>query len=58
MTITRDEWINRCVNRYLERSSISTETARGFAETCYDMREGWFENAPEDAADSDMSYWD
>lgn len=56
--ILRDEWIDRCIKRYLDRSSIDAETARHFAEACFNMREGWFENDPEAAADSDMSYWD
>lgn len=55
--LTRDEWIDRCIQRYLDRSYESLETVRGFAETCYEQREGWFELDPEGAADSDISYW-
>lgn len=55
--LTRDEWVDRCTQRYLDRSSESLEAARGFAEAGYEQREGWFDLDPEGSADSDMSYW-
>jgi hypothetical protein len=58
VSLPKDEWIDRCVARYMSKSSIDLDSAKVFAEACWDMREGWFENAPEDAADSDMSYWE
>jgi hypothetical protein len=56
--VTQSEWIDRCANRFIERSRIDKETARSFAEACYEMRKGFFDDEPEDAADSDMSYWE
>lgn len=53
----RDQWIERCAQRYIERARIPAEDARTFAEACWDQRTS-DDDSPVDAADEDMSYWE
>lgn len=60
----REKWIEACAKRYMERAGSSSEDAHYFAGACAEMQAGtegddptdW--EAPEDAADEDMSYWE
>lgn len=62
--MTRDEWIDRCANRYISASNIGRESAHEFAVACADQQAEvngssvteW--DSPETAADDDMSYWE
>lgn len=59
--MTRNEWKERCAARYVERAGLSPETARDFAEACFEAQDGEFSTAadynPEDCADEDMNCW-
>lgn len=55
--LTKHEWIERCITRYLMRSSIGREEARQYAEALYLLRQAPLAIIPEVAADCDMTYW-
>jgi hypothetical protein len=55
--MTDEEWKTRCANRYVTRAAVSAQTARDFAEACFENRLD-DDCDPEDAADEDMSYWE
>lgn len=59
--MTIDEWKGRCAARYMEKAGLDAETAREFADACFEAQDGEFSTAadysPEDCADEDMSYW-
>jgi hypothetical protein len=54
-TMTDEEWKTRCAIRYVTRAAVSEQTARDFAEACFESRLDDDCN-PEHAADEDMSY--
>ena len=62
--MTRDEWIDRCAARMTAVAGMARDNALYFAKECAAFEaesngpsgDGW--NAPEDAADEEMSYWD
>ncbi|WP_250538757.1 MULTISPECIES: hypothetical protein [unclassified Caballeronia] len=54
MTITKDEWIERAVKRYIDRSDLAEEDARTSAESLFGLHP---DTSPEDAVDEDMTYW-
>lgn len=55
MELPKDEWIARCMKRYIERAALDESTARDAAEACYEARDDG--DTPEFAADEDMSCW-
>lgn len=64
LTTPRDEWKAKYSSRLVARSDIDRDVANEWAETAAgEQVEAWGENvseweAPEDAADEEMSYWD
>ena len=60
----REKWIEACAKRYIEKAGLDIEDAHYSANVCAYMQadaEGddpteW--EAPEDAADEDMTYWE
>lgn len=56
--MTREEWIRRFADRVKAMSEISEEEAMESAKSCADTAEDdeWLD--PEEAADTEMSYWD
>lgn len=61
--MTKQEWIARCADRYIERGDLDELTAIDAADACYvSQKEDTVEfgsfMSPEDAADQDMSLWD
>ncbi|WP_133295796.1 hypothetical protein [Burkholderia reimsis] len=55
--LTKHEWLERCIARYLMRSSIGREEARRYAEALYLLRQAPLAIIPEVAGDGDMTYW-
>jgi hypothetical protein len=57
--MTQDEWLDRYAKRFIARCGVTPDQAAEIAkaETFAVLSEG-FEDDPEDAADSEMSYWD
>ncbi|MBO7866983.1 hypothetical protein J6337_28745 [Burkholderia pseudomallei] len=53
----KEVWIDRCAKRYEERGAVDSNTARDFAQACWENRLN-DDESPEDAADEDMSYWE
>jgi hypothetical protein len=51
------EWVERCAKRYEDVAKVDSATARSFAEACWENRDS-DDDSPEDAADSDMEYWE
>lgn len=55
--ITKEEWLRRCAQRYIDKSGIAADSADVFAEACWDQRTS-DADSPEDATDADMEYWE
>lgn len=53
--LTQQEWTDRCAKRYVERGGCTEENARQMAIAAFENRES--DESPEEAADTDMSYW-
>lgn len=61
--MTRDQWLRRCAQRFIDRGGLDTGEAAACAEECARTQldengrnpAGW--DKPEDAADEEMSYW-
>lgn len=53
--MTEAEWKAKCAARFVERSGMSQDEAETSAQACWEEREEG--EQPEDAADTDMSYW-
>ncbi|WP_264858166.1 hypothetical protein [Burkholderia cenocepacia] len=52
----KQEWIERCAKRYVDRAGLDLAMARDFADACWEMRLS-DDDSPEDMADEDMTYW-
>ena len=57
MEITRDEWLKRAANRYIERVELDEKTARDLAESCLENVDGDLSEKPEDVVDDDLACW-
>jgi hypothetical protein len=55
--LTREDWIDRCVQRYIDHGGCDLASAQNFATTSWDG-DMFRDYKPEDAADEDMSYWE
>jgi hypothetical protein len=55
--MTKEEWIARCERQYVARTGKEHKNHRGFAEACWEQRDS-DDGSPEDAADTDMTYWE
>ncbi|MFH5254635.1 hypothetical protein ACGTRS_25710 [Burkholderia semiarida] len=53
--LTQQEWVARCAKRYVDRGGCAEQIAREAAQAAFDNRDG--DESPEEAADTDMSYW-
>lgn len=51
----KQEWIERCAKRYVDRAGIDLAIARDFADACWEMRLSG-DDSPEDMVDEDMTY--
>lgn len=56
MQLSKDEWITRSVNRYVNTTSIDRASAQQFAERLYD--EVGQTSSPEVATDADVDSWE
>ncbi|MCL4664449.1 hypothetical protein L0Z16_03445 [Burkholderia multivorans] len=56
--ISDAEWLRRCAARFVQRADVEQRIADSFAEAAFEnVADFGFENDPEGAADSEMSYW-
>jgi len=55
--MTKFEWILRAQRQYAKRTNDWQYDWEYLAEVSYDESYEEFENEPEEAADSEMSYW-
>lgn len=55
--IAKEDWLRRCAQRFIEKGGLDEDTAMAFAEACWDAYDRDID-APESAADEDMSYWE
>lgn len=56
--MTREEWIDRCAKRYMERGGLNEKDARTAAEyQAGEQSDTWGWDKPEETADEDMSCW-
>lgn len=57
----KQEWIDRCAARYINRAGLDKKTAEEMALVCYtqamDDDDDLDQFTPEDAADEDMDCW-
>lgn len=57
--MTPQEWLRRYQQRLIDQAGISSELAAQFAQAeSFDVLSDGFEDDPEGAADSEMSYWE
>lgn len=62
--MTRDQWLQQCAQRFMDRSDADAGSAAAYAKECAAAEQqahgseprNW--TAPADAADEEMSYWD
>lgn len=55
--ISREDWLNRCAARLIERAALTREVALDIAEAQLEnIKEDLTEN-PEDMADEELSCW-
>lgn len=56
--VTREEWIDRCAKRYMERGGMNEKDARAAAlYQAGEQDDTWGWDGPEEAADEDMRGW-
>lgn len=63
--MTKEEWLQRCAIRFIERTGLTPKKAHELACTTFDAQDDpGFEFSesgeynPENCADEEMSYWD
>jgi hypothetical protein len=57
--INRDEWLQRYQQRFMKEAGVNAEQARQCSEAePFEVLSDGFEDDPEGAADSEMSYWE
>lgn len=57
--MTREEWFARYKQRFIEQADLTPAQAEACAEAeSFETLSDGFEDDPEGAADSEMSYWD
>lgn len=54
---TREQWLERCAAVFRTKAAIEPVQAMQFAETQLEVLDGDLTENPEDAAESEMSYW-
>jgi hypothetical protein len=54
---SKQDWIERCAQRYIDVAKIDPSLAREFAESLWENRTD-DSDSPEAAADEDMSHWE
>jgi len=56
--IDKEAWISRCAAQFRKMAGVSLSDAGEMASIAFDESHSDFEDDPEGAADSEMSYWD
>lgn len=57
--LDRDEWYRRYRQRFIDRAKVTLKQAEALAEAeSFEVLSEGFEDDPEGAADSEMSYWE
>lgn len=58
-TLTRDEWLSRYKQRFVEQADLTLEQAEQCAKAeSFEVLSEYFEDDPEGAADEEMSCWE
>ncbi len=57
ITITREEWLNRCAARLVLRAELTPAVARDIAEAQLENIKDDLTENPEDMADEELSCW-
>lgn len=59
--MTKQEWLQRCAARYVEKAGVTQGQADDFAEVQWDIltedNQSHEDHAPDDCADEDMEEW-
>ena len=56
--MTREEWLQRYKQRFIDRAGLTADQAEACARAeSFEVLSDGFEDDPEGAADSEMSYW-
>lgn len=57
--LDKDVWLTRYRQRLMDRAGLTFEQAEACANAeSFELLSEFFEDAPEDAADEEMSYWE
>ena len=57
LAASKDEWVDRCVRRYLACGITDKNKAHLWAEACWHLLDGDLSESPEYAADQDLASW-
>ena len=62
--LTKQEWIDRCAKRFVERAALEIKQAKEMAEVSFDQavenersEAKALTSSPEDACDEELTYW-